>query len=307
MALYPEDATLQAWTKISEAREFSGLLMVVFEALQAGLGSLGDALRNVAIPPADVWTGSDCYSACFGCKRATVDTDRSSAGGAVVAPRKESGLSSGRWEPSALCGRRPFCARPAGAGLDGSVVWRVGGGVGLERARRSQAQNVLLGRPGDDTEIRGASSKQVAAWHQQYITVMGAPPQEEEEPSADQLQALYHRTVLLGNAPYVDHAVWGLFGRKTTRANKFRTCIPTSDGSYISKELLGLENFQQWLSSWRVFEAAAIMLDLISMAALALYEKAIERLTRLWPSTWWSLPTTSAERSISRASGEVAR
>ena len=58
MALYPEDATLQAWTKISEAREFSGLPMVVFEALQARLGSQGDALRNVAILPADVWTGA---------------------------------------------------------------------------------------------------------------------------------------------------------------------------------------------------------------------------------------------------------
>ena len=116
--------------------------------------------------------------------------------------------------------------------------------------------------------------------------VMGAPPQEEEEPSADQLQALFHRTVVLGNAPYVDHAVWGPFGRKTTRANKFRTWIPTSDGSYICKELPGPENFQQWLSSWRVFEAAAIMLDICSMAALALYEKAIEKLTRLWPSAW---------------------
>ena len=154
--------------------------------------------------------GGDCCSACFRSRRATVDTDRSNAGGAVVAPRKESGLPSGRWELSALCGRRPFCA-----GLDGSVVWRVGGGVGLERARRSQAQIVLLGRQGDDTEIGGASSKQVAAWHQQYITVMGAPPEEEEEeePSADQLQALYHRTMVLGNAPYVDHAVWGPFGR----------------------------------------------------------------------------------------------
>ena len=57
MALYPEDATLQAWTKFSEAREFSGLPLAVFEALQARLGSLGDTLRNVAILPADVWTG----------------------------------------------------------------------------------------------------------------------------------------------------------------------------------------------------------------------------------------------------------
>ena len=58
MALYPEDATLQAWTKISEARELSGLPVAVFEALQARLGSPGDALRNVAILPADVWTGT---------------------------------------------------------------------------------------------------------------------------------------------------------------------------------------------------------------------------------------------------------
>ena len=59
--------------------------------------------------------GGDCCSACFGSGRATVDTDRSSAGGAVVAPRKESGLSTGRWELSALCGRRPFC-RPSSRG-----------------------------------------------------------------------------------------------------------------------------------------------------------------------------------------------
>ena len=58
MALYPEDATLPAWTKISEAREFSGLSVVVFEALQARFGTLGDALRNVAILPANVWTGA---------------------------------------------------------------------------------------------------------------------------------------------------------------------------------------------------------------------------------------------------------
>ena len=56
MALYPEDATLQAWTRISEAREFSGLPVAVFEALQSMLGSLSDALRNIAILPADFWT-----------------------------------------------------------------------------------------------------------------------------------------------------------------------------------------------------------------------------------------------------------
>ena len=141
---------------------------------------------------------------------------------------KEGGaLVSLRWWQ---CGRRPVCVHPAGAELEDSVTWRIG---------------------------------ESAAWHQQHITVV-KPPQEEEEPSADQLQALL----------------------KTTRANEFRTWIPTSDSSYISEELPGLKNLQQWLSSWWVFEVAAIMLNLSSMAMLALYEKAIERLTRLWPSAW---------------------
>ena len=56
MALYPEDATLQAWITFSEARDFSGLSVAVFEALQARLGKLDDALRNVAILPANHWT-----------------------------------------------------------------------------------------------------------------------------------------------------------------------------------------------------------------------------------------------------------
>ena len=111
---------------------------------------------------------------------------------------------------------------------------------------------------GDDTVSGGASTRHVSARHQQYITVTGARPQEEEQPSVDPPQALHHRSGTLGNAPHVDHAVWGLSGRKATRANRFRSWIPTADGSYISRELPALENFLQWLTSRRVFEAAAL-------------------------------------------------
>ena len=54
-------------------------------------------------------------------------------------------------------------------------------------------------------------------------------------------------------------------------------------------------------------EVVAVELDLISKAALALYEKAFERCTRVGrrPSTWWSWPTARAKRSTSSASGEV--
>ena len=74
-----------------------------------------------------------------------------------------------------------------------------------DRARRPVASSLSsLVDQEDDAGIGFTPSKQVADWHQQSITVMGVPPQEEEEPSADQPQAPFHRTVVLGNAPNVD-------------------------------------------------------------------------------------------------------
>ena len=160
-----------------------------------------------------------------------------SAGGVAIAPRNEGRLSPERWEFSPLCGRRPVGTQPAGAELEITVVWRVGvcdAGLGhcllwstKETIPKSEAPRRSGWQPGISSTSR--------SW--------GAPPQEEEETSADQLQALFHRIVMLGNVPYVDHAVWGPSGRRTARADKFRTWIPTSDGSYISKELPGSESF----------------------------------------------------------------
>ena len=50
--------------------------------------------------------------------------------------------------------------------------------------------------------------------------------------------------------------------------------------------LVHFENVLQWLKSKRVFEAALVMLGFLTVASLALFEKAMERLTRLWPSAW---------------------
>ena len=46
----------------------------------------------------------DLCCECFGNEQATVDSDRGSAGEVVLAPSKESGLSSLQWELSALLG-----------------------------------------------------------------------------------------------------------------------------------------------------------------------------------------------------------
>jgi hypothetical protein len=48
----------------------------------------------------------------------------------------------------------------------------------------------------------------------------------------------------------------------------------------------GPENYLQWLSSWRVFVTAMLMLSFATQSALQLYERNIERLSWLWPSCW---------------------
>ena len=86
--------------------------------------------------------------------------------------------------------------------------------------------------------------------------------------------------------PYVDMAVWGPFGRKALKHNKFRTWIPDGAGGYESRELPGQENHTAWLVSWRVFVSAALMLGLAASASLEAYESKIERLLRLWADAW---------------------
>ena len=76
---------LQVWTQTSGRW--------LFRSLADQAGSLGDALRYVAIPASRCLGGSVCCSACFGSGRATVDTVRSSAGGVCRGASQESGFS----------------------------------------------------------------------------------------------------------------------------------------------------------------------------------------------------------------------
>ena len=116
--------------------------------------------------------------------------------------------------------------------------------------------------------------------------MMGGAPQEDEDCTVEQLSALNKRVVALDLPPYVDLAVWQPYGRRALKTTKFRAWIPDRHGAYMAKELPGPANYGQWLSSWRVFQTAAIMLDILPLATLQLYERHVEKLTKLYPAAW---------------------
>ena len=138
----------------------------------------------------------------------------------------------------------------------------------------------------DESELMPPGREKVQEWVQRYITVMGAPPEEEEEATDAQLAALYKRTIVLKQAPYCDFSVWTPYGRRALRSQKFRTFAPLGNGEFLMKELPGPQNFLQWLASWRVLKVAAISLNIASLSSLQQYEKCVERLTLHWPQTW---------------------
>ena len=99
----------------------------------------------------------------------------------------------------------------------------------------------------DETEFEPANKKTVDRWYANFLAFAQGPPSDAEEPTAEQLQALHHKVVILLNAPYVDFAIFGPFNRKVARAMKFVAWVPVGDGSFLRKEIPGPDNVTSWL------------------------------------------------------------
>ena len=137
----------------------------------------------------------------------------------------------------------------------------------------------------DDGDFIVQSEVTRAGWYQTFVRVTGGWPQEEEDPSVEQVSALQRRLQIQGTAPFVDFAVWVPDGQKAMKASKFRSYVLTASG-YTTKELPGPSTFVQWRSSYRILRTALVMLDTVTLAALHNYEMAIEKLTGTYPTAW---------------------
>ena len=138
----------------------------------------------------------------------------------------------------------------------------------------------------DESELVPVPNSTLNKWTQVYVTLMGSLPDRTEEPTSSQLSALAKRVLDLDYPPYVDMAVWVPFERRLAKVQKCRTYHPLGDGSYLVKDLPDPPSHQGWLASWRVFKCAALMLEIISLAALSAYERHIEKLVLQWPGAW---------------------
>ena len=138
----------------------------------------------------------------------------------------------------------------------------------------------------DDSELLPPDEVKLNQWIHAYISVMGAAPEESEEPTGAQLAALHKRVLVNMSAPYTDFAIWTPFGRRMSKIHKARVYTPLGDGSYLYKDLPGPASFQAWTSSWKVFKTACLMLNIVNLAALEAYYRTIERMVIQYPKCW---------------------
>ncbi len=138
----------------------------------------------------------------------------------------------------------------------------------------------------DDSELLPPSNAELNKWHQNYVAIMGSQPDEAEEPSPNQLAALFKRVFVNDHPPYCDFGVWLPFERKMSKSHRFRVFTPLGDGSFLQKDLPGPASFQAWMASWRVFKTACLMLNVATLSAMETYSRHMEKLVLQWPTAW---------------------
>lgn len=282
--MFSQWSALPTFTTVTHVLDHFNIPDPVWEAVSHQVGQLGEDLRLLAaLPPVAITTA--CGNAVKNNGEALTPVEATMVGLAWRMARRVMAHQSGvteeeyrdcdPWQPQDPLGN---ASRDNSAG-------------GQQTMQSNAVKEHLLKMSnlidqGDDSELTPPTPDQAHIWVQNFVMVMGAMPDETEEPTANQLAALNKRVTKMGAAPYTDFSVWVPFERKMSKNHRFRIFHPLGDGSYLQKDIPGPSSFQAWASSWRVFRAACLMLKVATLASLETYYRHIEKLVIQWPSCW---------------------
>ena len=226
--MFPSEATARGWTQLSQIATHIGLRDAALVALQEKTGDLGDDIRNFALLPDGVLRQAVAAS------RTTVEVDEQNVEVSLTPiDAAQVGLTwriARRLMTSGTAGwdgyvdQDPMVAQPqqqqnAGPQVpQGLLALTNIASAGPDSERKLKMSSYI--DQADDGEFIPASRQQVETWFQNYQTFAAGPPLEQEEPTAEQLQALNTRANVRNQSPYADLSIWGPFNRKIARAMK---------------------------------------------------------------------------------------
>ena len=278
--LFPSSVAALAMTSVDELVQHYGIEIAVWRAFISRCGDPGQDMRMIGALPPQVISAA-CAAAEVAPGQSMTAIQASQIG--LVYRLARSILHTrarGSWEdwedvdPWALPSPSPRGTSATGSMAPPSTP---------TKERKLKMTQVL--DQGDDTEFTVEPESMRATWTQRVVALTGGYPQPEEEPTLEQLSALYRRTAIQDMGPYADFGVFVPFRSKALKASKFRTYVLTADG-YVTKELQGPANFTQWKACYKVYMMALLMLNIADQAVLHAYEAFVEKLVRSYPSAW---------------------
>ena len=264
-------------TSLLEIRNFYNIPEPVWAAFTEAAEDPGDDLKAMgALPPALVATCLTSARLADGDRLTTIQA--SQVGLVFRAARRNLHVQSGGdvaawtdpnpWEPTSPTS--PLATSPSSSPAS------------IER--KMKYVNIL--DQSDESEFTIVDDKVHAGLMEKFIKVTGGLPAPEEEPTREQLSALQRKVFVLLQPPYADFAVFTPYGKRFLKAMKYRTFLPTMEGNFISKEVPGPSTYSQWLSSFRVWRTAMIMLEVLDLAILQRYELLVENMVKMLPGCW---------------------
>ena len=281
MSLWPTEVDARAFADARALTTWAGLSFEAHEAIQVCTGDWQDHVRNLALLPGSVIAaacGAARVPTATGGERQLSPVECAQVGLSWRLARK---ILAPVWED--YVDEDPLAPPPPVAPLP--TVVTVAAPIPQPQVGRKVCFKSVLDQS-DDTEVVVADESRMVVWAANWEKFAQGPPLEEEEPTVEQLTALDHRVVTLGGSPYADFSVFTPYNRRVSRANKFVAHLPQADGSWLSKEIPGPQNFHVWGYCWNTFRCCAIMLAILKEAALMAYFRTISGLVGEWPDCW---------------------
>ena len=129
--------------------------------------------------------------------------------------------------------------QPPPAALPGTVAV-----APIANMRRVKVSDVL--DPMDESTVDSLTPGQLIAFYANYRALKHGNPQEEVEPTMEQISAFHARVVILSLAPYGVFSILTPFGRRMAKVLKHRAWIPNRDGTYRTVEVPGPDSYDVW-------------------------------------------------------------
>ena len=121
-----------------------------------------------------------------------------------------------------------------------------------------------------------------------FKNLYGKEPGPEHEPTVEQLTGV-NDLIQSGANPYVDFAIFGPFGRRSSRKLTFVSHVFSAlTGEWRKQELPGPNSFEDWLKCWMVYRTTLMLLDITPPEPLVAYAEHVRSLaSEFGPSCWF--------------------